>query len=266
MIEGQMVAKDILKAVEQEQVADPSSTVPQDELPTNDEEMQLYMQLNYKPAIELAEEEAISTVFEGEQYDDVRKRLDMDTAVLGMAVAKHSAFPGSGVKIEYVDPATVVHSYTESPNFEDCFYWGEVKTVPVNEIRKIDPSITNAELEEIAESGANWHNYHTTAQHFDGDVFERETVSLLYYNYKTTKTYNYKKKYLANGGTKIVEKGEDFNPPAEMMEEGKFEKITKTIDVWYSGVMVLGTNKVISWRKRTWFVLSLHHSTLCQTT
>ena len=70
----------------------------------------------------------------------------------------------------------------------------------------------------------------------------------MYYNYKTTKTYNYKKKYLANGGTKIVEKGEDFNPPAEMMEEGKFEKITKTIDVWYSGVMVLGTNKVISWK------------------
>lgn len=247
MIEGQMVAKDILKAVEQGTGMDPF-TVPQDELPTNDEEMQLYMQLNYKPAIELAEEEAISTVFAENKYDDVRKRLDMDTAVLGMAVAKHSFLPGSGVKIEYVDPATVVHSYTESPNFEDCFYWGEVKTVPVNEIRKIDPSISAAELQDIAESGANWHNYHTTAQHFDGDVFERETVSLLYYNYKTTKTYNYKKKYLANGGTKIVEKGEDFNPPAEMMEEGKFEKITKTIDVWYSGVMVLGTNKVISWK------------------
>ena len=27
-----------------------------------------------------------------------------------------------------------------------------------------------------------------------------------------------------------------------MMEEGKFEKVSKTIDVWYEGVMVMGTN------------------------
>jgi hypothetical protein len=32
-----------------------------------------------------------------------------------------------------------------------------------------------------------------------------------------------------------------------MMEEGNFEKIEKTIDVWYEGVMVMGTNILLKW-------------------
>jgi hypothetical protein len=33
-----------------------------------------------------------------------------------------------------------------------------------------------------------------------------------------------------------------------MMEEGNFEKIEKTIDVWYDGIMVMGTNILIQWK------------------
>ena len=31
------------------------------------------------------------------------------------------------------------------------------------------------------------------------------------------------------------------------MEEGNFEKVSKTIDVWYEGVMVMGTNIILKW-------------------
>ena len=34
-----------------------------------------------------------------------------------------------------------------------------------------------------------------------------------------------------------------------MMEEGNFEKVEKKIDVWYEGVMVMGTNIVLQWKK-----------------
>ena len=47
---------------------------------------------------------------------------------------------------------------------------------------------------------------------------------------------------------KTVEKDDQFNPPVEMMEEGKFEKVTKRIDVWYDGVMVMGTNIMLQWK------------------
>ena len=45
-----------------------------------------------------------------------------------------------------------------------------------------------------------------------------------------------------DGSFKTVEKDDQFNPPQEMMEEGKFERVEKRIDVWYEGVMVMGTN------------------------
>jgi hypothetical protein len=42
-----------------------------------------------------------------------------------------------------VDPANVVYSYTEDPYFRDCFYWGEIKTIPMTELMKIDQSLTH---------------------------------------------------------------------------------------------------------------------------
>jgi DNA-binding Xre family transcriptional regulator len=70
----------------------------------------------------------------------------------------------------------------------------------------------------------------------------------MYFNYKTTKKVVYKKKKLEGGGSRVIEKDETFNPPVEMMEEGNFEKIEKTIDVWYEGIMVMGTNILLQWR------------------
>ena len=53
---------------------------------------------------------------------------------------------------------------------------------------------------------------------------------------------------METGGTKVIEKDDQFNPPADVMEEGRFEKIEKTIDVWYEGVMVMGTNILLKWQ------------------
>ena len=69
----------------------------------------------------------------------------------------------------------------------------------------------------------------------------------MYFNYKSTKKIVYKKKKLENGASKMIEKDDTFNPPDEMLDEGNFEKIEKTIDVWYSGVMVMGTNIILKW-------------------
>jgi len=246
MVEGQMVAKDTLNIIKEKTGANPFIIDPE-ELPNTDEEMSLYMQLNYKPAIEIAEEEAINTILEENHYQDLRKRCDYDLATLGVSMAKHNFLKGSGVEVEYVDPANVVYSYTEDPHFKDCFYWGEIKTLPIVELLKIDPSLTREDLEEIAKYSQSWYNYYNVAQYYENDMFYRDTVTVMYFNYKTTKKMVYKKKILETGGSKVVEKDDQFNPPTEMMEEGRFEKIEKTIDVWYDGVMVMGTNILLKW-------------------
>jgi hypothetical protein len=247
MIEGQMVAKDLLLNIKEQTGVDPFVMQP-DELPSNDEELSLYMNLNYKPAIEIAEEEAINTILEENHYDYVRKQCEYDLMTLGIAVEKHEFLPGAGVQISYVDPANIVYSYTEDPYFRDCFYWGEIKTLPITELLKIDQSLTREDLEKISKYSQSWYDYYNVAQFYENNIFYRDTCTLLYFNYKTTKKIVYKKKILDNGGSRMIEKDENFNPPLEMMEEGRFEKVEKTIDVWYEGVMVMGTNILLKWQ------------------
>ena len=247
LVESQMVAKEALSKIQELSGANPFIMDP-NKLPNNDEELSLYMQLNYKPAIEIAEEEAINTMFDENHYDEIRKRLDYDATVLGISIAKHEFLQGAGIKISYVDPANVVYSYTEDPYFRDCFYWGEIKTLPITELLKIDQSLTKEQLQEITQYSQGWYDYYNVAQFYENSVFSRDTCTLMYFNYKTTKKVVYKKKMLDNGGSRIIEKDDTFNPPTEMMEEGNFEKIEKTIDVWYEGIMVMGTNILLQWK------------------
>ena len=247
MVEGDMLAKPLLQQIESDFGIDAFQTKEED-LPENDAELELFMQMNYKPAIEIATEEAIDTLFQESHYSDTRKRVDMDITTLGIGMAKHLFMPGEGVKVEYVDPANVVYSYTEDPYFKDTFYWGEIKTVPITELIKIDPSLTNEDLKEISKYSQSWYDYYNSQQFYENSMFHRDTATLLYFNYKTTHTFVYKKKSMSDGTFKTVEKDDQFNPPQEMMDEGGFEKVTKTIDVWYDGVMVMGTNIMLQWK------------------
>jgi hypothetical protein len=244
MVEANMLSKDILMQIKQQFGVDTFDVNP-DELPANEEELSLYMQLKYKPAIEIAEEQAINTILDLNHYNDVRKRVDYDITTIGVGMVKHSFVPGTGVRVEYVDPANMVYSYTESPTFDDCFYFGEVKQVPITELIKIKPNITNEELAEIQQLGTAWYNYYGVLRPYRSDLFNRDVVTLLYFNYKTDKTYVYKKKYTENGGSRVIEKDESFQVP-EGMEE-RFERIEKRIDVWYEGVMVMGSPYLLKW-------------------
>tara|TARA_R100000773_G_C4220898_1_gene119726 strand:- start:1187 stop:3622 length:2436 start_codon:yes stop_codon:yes gene_type:complete len=246
MVEADMVARPILEGIQKEFGIDPFMTDPQ-ELPNNDQELSLYMQLNYKPGIEIAEEQAINTVLEENHYQDIRKRVDYDLTVLGIGCTKHQFLPGQGIDVEYVDPANIVYSYTEDPHFKDCFYWGEIKTVPITELVKIDPDITNEQMDEISKYSQSWYDYYNVAQFYQDDIFYRDSCTLMYFNYKTTNTFTHKKKRLESGGYRVIEKDDTFNPPKEMMEEGNFEKVEKKIEVWYEGIMVMGTNILLRW-------------------
>ena len=247
VVETDMVNKELFKQIEKDFNVNPF-TIDQKSLPASDTELELFMQMNYKPSVEIAAEQAINTMFEESNYDDLRKRCDYDITTLGIGITKHMFLAGDGVKVEYVDPANVVYSYTEDPYFKDCFYWGEIKTVPITELMKIKPDLTNEDLEEISKYSQAWYDYYNVAAMYQNSIFSRDTVTLMYFNYKSTNKFVYKKKTTAEGNFKVVEKDDQFNPPQEMMDEGNFEKVEKTIDVWYEGVMVMGTNFLLEWK------------------
>ena len=211
-------------------------------LPETEQELELHMQLTYKQATELAEEQAINVLLEGNNYDLIRKRLYYDLTVLGMAAVKTNFNTSEGVTVNYVDPDRIVHSYSESPYFEDIYYVGEVKTVPINELVKEFPHLTQDDLEKIQQYN-NSRTYEYNKGRRDQDINQ---VEVLYFNWKTYMNEVYKLKDTASGGQKAIEKDDTFNPPTDM--QGGFAKISRQIEVLYEGAMIIGSDKLLKWQ------------------
>jgi len=212
-------------------------------LPESEEELGLHMQLNYKQAVELAEEQALSVLFEGNKYELTKKQFYYDLTVLGMGAVKTSFNTSEGVTIDYVDPADLVYSYTDSPYFDDIYYVGEVKTIPVNELAKQFPHLSESDLEDIMKNkNYNRNNYNTR---YSKQKEDNNTVQVLYFNYKTYMNEVYKVKETGTGADKIIPKDDSFNPPEGM--EGGFSKMLRSIETLYEGAIILGTDKLLKW-------------------
>ena len=214
-----------------------------EDLPDTQEELELHMQLSYKQAVEIAEEQALNTLFEGNRYELVKKQFYYDLTVLGVGAVKTSFNTSEGVVIDYVDPADLVYSYSESPYFEDVYYVGEVKTIPINELVKQFPHLDQSELEDIVKNkNYNKSNYNQGYNHNEHDI---NKVQVLYFNYKTYMNETYKVKETGTGADKILPKDDTFNPPEDM--EGGFGKLQKSIECLYEGALILGTGKLLKW-------------------
>ena len=213
------------------------------ELPETTEELQVHMQLTYKQAVELAEEQALSVLFEGNNYELTKKRFYYDLTVLGIGAVKTSFNTSEGVTVDYVDPANLVYSYTDSPYFDDIYYVGEVKTIPVNELAKEFPHLTKSDLEDIMKNKShNRSNYNLTHNY---DKEDNNTIQVLYFNFKTYMNEVYKIKETGTGADKIIPKDDTFNPPEN--KEGGYKRMLRSIETLYDGAMILGTDKLLKW-------------------
>jgi len=237
MLYEDMVAKEYLDSLKQTLGIDLYQTPNIDVIPESKEELELHMQLSYKQSIEIAEEEAISSVLAQNKYDLTRKRLNMDLTVLGIACAKTGFNTAEGLTVDYVDPAYVVYSYTEDPNFDDIYYVGEVKSITIPELKKEFPNISAEELERIQKMPGN--NQYVTG--WGG--YDKNTVQVLYFEYKTYHNQVFKIKQTEQGLLKALEKPDTFNPP----ENDNFERVSRSIEVLYTGAKVLGNNDMLKW-------------------
>ncbi len=207
-------------------------------LPDSEEELKLHMQLNYKQAVEIAEEQAINVLMEGSDYDLIRRRTLYDLTTIGIAATKTTFDFSEGAKIKYVDPANLIYSYTESPYFDDIYYVGEVKELPINELVKEFPNLTESEIKDIT----------TTSRDPIADYPNRDQnkAHVLYFNFKTYSNDVYKLKKTGTGAEKVIQKDDQFNPPESI--DGEFRKLERVVECLFEGVYVLGSDKLLSWR------------------
>ena len=211
------------------------------ELPDTKAELELHMQLNYKQAVEVANETAINTLLDGCKYDLIRRRVLEDLTVLGIGATKTTFNWSEGAKVEYVDPANLVYSYTDSPYFDDIYYVGEVKYIPINEVAKEFTHLDEFDLKKIQSS---YSNRSSSSRQGDND---KNKVAILYFNYKTYMNDVYKVKTLSSGAEKSIKKTDRFNPPKEKMVD--YTRIQRSVEVLFEGAKVLGTDILLKWKK-----------------
>jgi hypothetical protein len=244
-IQEDIIAKDFIEEVDKVLGVD-TRNVKDPEAPSSKEELELHMQIAYKPSIEIAHEQAMDNVFKRNNYPELKKRLDYDQAVIGIACAKHTFNNTDGIKLDYVDPANLVYSYTDDPNFEDVYYFGEVKQIKGNELKKQFPGLSEEEFEDAVKKSSNYNNYDYTTND-SADSSDSNTLTVLYFNWKTWEKSVYKIKETSTGAKKAIKKDDTFNPPKD--QRARFEKVAQARETIYEGVMVLGANKLIKWEK-----------------
>ena len=231
-------AKEVLTKFKNNLGLDMFNVSDPNELPASKEELDLYMQMNFKQTVEIAEEEVINNVLSFNKYDQTKKRLAQDLTVLGICSSKTRFDQAEGIIIDYVNPANLVYSYTDDPNFEDIYYVGECKAITIPELKKQFPDISEEELERIQTMPGN-------RQYVQGwGDYDSNTVQVLYFEYKTYMNQVFKIKYGDNGLEKVIEKTDSFDPPPS----DNFERVYRTIEVLYTGAKVIGTNTMLEWK------------------
>lgn len=220
-----------------------------DEIPNTQDELDLFMKLKYKPAIEIAAEEALKFTLDLNDYDETQAKVIEDVATLGIGGIKHRTDPTKGIIVDWVDPAECVYSYPKHRNFKDVHYYGEVNRITVNELKRTSGGkFTDEQLLEIAQGTSEWNKYHNTGNstQFREDDLGGFMVDVLHFTFKSTKTLSYKKKYTSNGGFKMTKKESTFNKKDKGYKG--FDVSKKVIDVWYEGSLILGTEHIYNYK------------------
>ena len=230
-------ARSFLKKAQEQIGMDLWTTSAPENLPENKEELSLHMQLSYKQSIEIAEEEAISNVMAQNKYIQTKKRMLYDLVVLGIGAVKTNFNKSNGITVDYVDPANLVYSYSDDPNFQDLYYVGEVKMIHLSELQKQFPKLTPEELKRI-EKFPGTQNYMRNWNE------SPDMVSVLFFEYKTYSNQVFKIKKTDQGLEKAIVKTDFFNPPPS----DNFDRVSRSIEVLYTGAKILGIDTMLDWK------------------
>ena len=232
-----MTAKPLLQEIKGKLGADLFSTSNPEELPGSKEELEIHMQLNYKQSVEIAEEEVINSTLALNKYNLINKRVVEDVVTIGIGAIKTSFNKSEGVTIDYVDPANLIYSYTNDPNFEDIYYVGEIKSMTLAEIKKKFPYLTDQELEKMVK-------YPGRDGYIANPNYDNDLVQILFFEYKTFIDQVFKIKRTESGLEKTIEKPDFFNPPPS----DNFNRVSRSIEVLFSGAKVMGVPQMLEWK------------------
>ena len=216
-------------------------------LPGTEDELELYMDLNYKQAVEISVEEGIDYLFSYCNFEEIKKRVVRDLIDLNEGSVNVN-IKGDVIDIRYVDPLYMIRSYTNDPTSSDMYHVGEIRYVTIGELRRmISEDVSEDVLFEIAQKHIGMHGnpgkiskrpiFYELSNSYEHDEFK---VAILDGEFLCYNSDTYEKKETKYGAYTFTKKPEGYIPPKN--PKYKREQYSDNYEVWYSGKWVIGTD------------------------
>tara|TARA_R100000315_G_C5234740_1_gene146142 strand:+ start:1709 stop:4150 length:2442 start_codon:yes stop_codon:yes gene_type:complete len=230
--------------------------VDPDQLPDTEEESEIFMGTNTKTDAEIAAQIGTNLTLSWNNFiDGTFRRCVNDLVALGMAVVKRSNDPNQGIKTEYVDPARFIHSYTEDPNFEDLIYAGHVKTISIQELKRLaGHELDESDFKKIAESAQNSYGNDSAGLHkssYNKSRMRQEygydeyMVDVLDFEFISVDCIYFEEKENRFGNVNFFMKGFDYEPKQGSVYQRTPHKME--ISTVYSGSYIMGAGKIFNY-------------------
>ena len=225
-------------------------------LPDSEEESEIFLGTNVKTDAEIAAQIGTNLTLSWNNFvDGAFRRCVNDLVALGMAVVKRSNDPNEGIKTSYVDPTKFIHSYTEDPNFDDLVYAGHVKTVSIQELKRLSGhDLSEEEFKKIAESskGSNGNDssslnkssYNKSSMRTEYG-YDEYMVDVLDFEFISVDCIYFEEKENRFGNTNFFMKGFEYEEKQGSVYDRTPHKME--ISTVYGGSYVLGAGNIFNY-------------------
>ena len=220
-----------------------------DSSPKDMEELEMYMDMEFKESIEIAMEEIVEWEFYQNDLLKMRSRHCHDLVENNKAAIRWYWDENNNIRARYVDIYNLITSYTDDPYYNDTEYEAEVTFMTIRDLRKLsNGKLTEEQLFKIAQLSADRHGNGTwrfgssflannaSTLNFSFDDYRVEVLDFSYY---TTDIFKYEERTRPDGRTYFSKKSLDYKAP----EKSKYNiDITeKHSEQCYTGLWVVGT-------------------------
>ena len=236
-------------------------------IPDTPEEAEIMLETNIKTDAEIAAQLGTEATLGWNQFNDnVFRRAVKDLAVLGTCVVKRSNDPNEGIKLSYVDPSRFIHSYSEDPGLNDLIYAGHIKTITIQELKRLSVGeLEEEDFKKIAKSvqgrsgnDSSLFNQRTYDQGLNKTTYgyDEYMVDILDFEYISVDTMHFEEKENQFGNTGFYFKGMDYKPPKSSVFERK--AMCMEINCVYKGSYVMGADLIYGYGKATNVPKNMH--------
>jgi len=244
-----------------------------EQIPETIEEAEIFMDTNIKTDAEIAAQIGTNMTLSWANFNDTTfRRAVNDMVALGMAVVKRQNDPNEGIAIEYVDPVSFVHSYTEDPNFSDLVYAGNVKRIPIQELkRRAGDQFTEEQYKDLAKQVKNkmQNDPSKLSQvHYDERMqrnmygYDEYMVDILDFEFISVDCMFFEEKESRHGNTGFFYKGFQYKEKANSVFDRTPHKMEMA--TLYGGVYVMGTDMMFNYGRVKNVPKNIHDISKCR--